>query len=195
MIRKFLPVLLVLLVAAQVEARYCNSSSCAMCNRLFGPMPGFEPRRLTVIDSTPHEVVAVMIKALNLTRTDLLYDLGCGDGRALIEAVRQSGCRASGVEIDSRVAAIAQDNVRRSGLGHRIVVTNSDATRYNDGAFSCTALFVYLNPPLIAKLLPKLPASTRIVSYMHPLPGIPTRIILAPNGAPIYCSIVNSWEW
>ena len=188
-----LPLVFVLILAAHAEARYCNNPSCAMCNRLFGPMSGFEPRPLKAIDSTPHEIVKVMVEALNLTSSDLMYDLGCGDGRALIEAVRQSNCRASGVEIDPQVAAIAKDNVRRSGLGHRIRVTNADATRYNE--FNCTALFIYMTPPLIVKLLPKLKPSTRIVSYMHPLPGIPCRIIRAPNGAPIYVSIVDSWKW
>ena len=207
MMRRALPVLLVLFMAAEVEGQlfrrfrprrpirthHCGWALCDMCNRMFGFLPGDEPRPLGAIDSTPHDAVAVMIRALNLTRKDLMYDLGCGDARALIEAVRASGCRASGVEIDPRVAAIAQQNVRRSGFGSRIRVTNADANRYNQ--YGCTALFVYLHPPMIAEILPKLKPGTRIVSYMHPLPGIQTKIIRASNGAPIYCSIVNSWEW
>ncbi len=199
--RKTIPVLLVLLLVSQVEARYCNNRNCRMCNRLFGPMPGFEPAIGPQIDSTPHEVVKVMVAALKLKPKDLMYDLGCGDGRALIEAVRQSGCRASGVEILPRVAAIAKDNVRRSGFENRIVVTNANALRYNDLA-ACTAIFMYLNPPLIQAILPRLNPTTRVVSYMHPLPGVPCKIIRAPNGAPIYVSIqpgdpvqTNSWKW
>ena len=155
MLRKALPVLLVLLMASQTYARYCDNPNCRMCNRLFGPLPGFAPAPEPQIDSTPHEVVKIMVAALKLTSKDLMYDLGCGDGRALIEAVRQSGCRASGVEIDPRAAAIAKDNVKRAGFAHRIVVTNSDFTRYND-LTRATAVFMYLNPPLIDKILPRL---------------------------------------
>ena len=201
--RKALPVLLVLLVVSQAEAQifrrftrraarpirthHCGWSGCDMCNRMFGFLPGVEPRPLKAIDSTPHEVVEVMIKALNLKRKDRMFDMGCGDGRALIEAVRQSGCRAAGVEIDPRVAAIAKENVRRSGFAHRIRVTNADALRYNK--LTCTAVFMYLKPRMIKALLWRIPEQTRVVSYMHPLPGVPCKIIRAPNGAPIYVSI------
>lgn len=191
MVIRTLSVVLVFLLIANVEARYCNSPYCKMCNRLFGPMPSFEPISLPQIDSTPHDVVRIMIKALHLTPKDLMYDLGCGDGRALIEAVRQSGCRASGVEINPRIATIAKDNVRRSGVGDRIRVTNANLTKYNDLSH-CTAIFIYLHPPLIKTIIPKLNATTRCVSYMHPIPGRPSKIIKAPNGAPIYVSIPPS---
>lgn len=188
MVIRTLSVMFLLLLVASVEARYCNSSNCKMCNRLFGVMPGFEPIPLPQIDSTPHDVVRIMIKALNLTSKDLLYDLGCGDGRALIEAVKQSGCRASGVELDARIAGIAKENVRRSGVSNRITVTNANLTKYNDLSH-CTAIFIYLNPPLIKTIIPKLNKMTRCVSYMHPIPGRSSKIIIAPNGAPIYISI------
>ena len=185
MCKSLLVLVLLLTCVAHVEARYCSSPNCAMCNRLFGYLPGSAPQRLTAIDSTPHDVVKVMIAALNLTSKDLLYDLGCGDGRALIEAVRQSGCRAVGIEIDARVAATARANVRKSGVGDRIRITTGDVQRYN--LSQATAVFLYLNPPLIMNILPKI-KTNRIVSYQHSLPGIPCRLIKAPNGAPIYCS-------
>ncbi len=188
MVMRTLSIIFLFLLIADVEARYCNSPYCKMCNRLFGPMPGFEPIPLPQIDSTPHDVVRIMIKALQLTSQDLMYDLGCGDGRTLIEAVRQSGCRASGIEIDPRIAAIARDSVRRSGVGNRIKVTNADFTKYTDLS-NCTAIFIYLNPPLIKMIIPKLNKTARCVSYMHPIPGRPYKIIIAPNGAPIYISI------
>ncbi len=188
MIIRTLSLILVFLLIANVDARYCNSPNCKMCNRLFGPMPGFESVPLPQIDSTPHDVVRIMIKALRLTPKDLMYDLGCGDGRALIEAVKQSGCRASGVEIDPRVAAIAKDNIRRSGVGNRIQITNANFTKYNDLS-NCTAIFIYLNPPLIKTIIPKLNKKTRCVSYMHPIPGRQSKIIIAPNGGLIYVSI------
>ena len=208
--RKALPLLLVLLLVSQVEAQifrrysrpirshHCGWAGCDMCNRMFGFLPGRTPRPLPQIDSTPHEVVKIMVAALKLTQKDRFFDLGCGDGRALLEAVRQSGCRAAGVEIDARVAAVAKDNVSRSGFAHRIRVTHADATRYND-LTPCTAIFFYLHPATIAKILPRLTLQTRCVSYMHPLPGVPCTIIRAPNGAPIYVSIqpgeTNSWKW
>jgi len=188
MVIRTLSIILMLMFIANVEARWCDSPYCKMCNRLFGPMPGFKPIPLPQIDSTPHNVVRIMIKALNLTSEDLIYDLGCGDGRALVEAVRQSGCRAVGVEINPQIAAIAKNNVRRSGVGHHIRITNADATQYKNLS-QCTAIFIYLNPPLIKTMIPKLYPTTRCVSYMHPIPGRSSKVIIAPNGAPIYVSI------
>ncbi len=186
--------LALLLVATAAEARYCNSPSCAMCARIFGPMPGFEPRPLTAIDSTPHSVVAVMVAVLNLSPEDILYDLGCGDARVLIEAVRTTGCRAVGIELDPAVAAIARANVAQSGVGARIRIVEGDATEYKYPLSHATAVFLYLYSPLIAELLPKIKTS-RIVSYQHPLPGRSTTVIKTPDGL-IYLSLESTFgQW
>lgn len=118
------------------------------------------------LQATPYEVVAVMLDQLDLGANDVLYDLGCGDGRILIAAVERFGCRAVGIEIDPRVARIARENVRRAGCG-RIRIVTGDANRYC--LDEADAVTIYLFPETMTKLCPKI--ETTIVSYQHKIPG------------------------
>lgn len=204
MIRKscLAAVLLAVLMAQQAEARYCSSPICRMCNELFGPLPGY---RLTsdfrsvrirqvikppAILSTPIEAVDVMLAALKLTPDDLLYDIGCGDGRILIRAVQRYGCTALGIEIDPAKAAVASKNVRKSSAAGRIRITVGDARKFD--LDKATAVTMYLFPDLMAEIIPKL-ATTRIVSYQHRLPGKSCKKINGPNGSYIYLAVPSSW--
>ena len=192
------------------DARYCNNPHCAMCNRLFGPMtrysdtafpvkgkgaaaaradnkppPLIELRSIELrsIDSTPHEVVGRMLDQLHLGPEDTLYDLGCGDGRILIAAVKRFGCKAVGIEIDPSVAAIARRNVATSGVG-RILVVTGDVRRYllNEA----DAVTMYLFTPLMEELVPKIRPSVTIVSNSHQIPGRHNRRVELGGGQVIY---------
>lgn len=192
-------VLIVAFTATAAEARYCYNPRCLMCNRLFGPLPGYDRwgnlvgqapsvdkyrpaplptvsvPRAPAIDSTPHAVVDAMLAELDLQADDILYDLGCGDGRFLIAAVEQYGCRAVGIEIDHSVAELARANVRASSFARgRTRVVTGDATKYF--LDQATAVVVYQLPPLLKKLIPRL-STNRIASYMHPVPGKANREI------------------
>jgi len=69
--------------------------------------------------ATPHDVVAKMLEAAQVTKKDLLYDLGCGDGRVVATAARASGCRGCGFDISPERVAESRDGaqVRRRGSG------------------------------------------------------------------------------
>ena len=181
----------VVATATVAEARYCNSPYCSMCNRLFGVMSPV-PQGIVVaparhatqlkIESTPQVVVDAMLRELNLTPDDVLYDLGCGDGRILIAAVEQYGCKALGIEIDPRVAELAIANVRRAGCG-RITIITGDARKFN--LDKATAATMYLFPDLMAELLPRI-ATDRIVSYSHEMPGRQCRQVVVDGRHTIY---------
>lgn len=188
-----------LLLCSIAEARYCNSPACSMCNRLFGPLPGYQltdnyrsirHATLTQIDSMPAVAVDMMLAALKLTPKDLLYDLGCGDGRILITAVKKYGCRAVGIEIDPQVAAFAKQKVATSGVGARIRITVGDARKYD--LSQATAVTMYLFPDLMRELVPKL-STKRIASYQHKILGIPSKKITAPRGSTIYLAVDSAW--
>src|SRR3970040_652557 len=104
------------------------------------------------IDYTPAVAMDAMLLEMSLAAEDVLYDIGCADGRVLIAAAQRYGCRGVGIEIDSQTAEIARRNVARAGLSGQIRIVTGDALNYRyDGA---TAATVYLYPDLVAKLAP-----------------------------------------
>lgn len=125
------------------------------------------PKAVTSFDPTPHEVVRDMIAALRLTSSDYFVDIGCGDGRVVVEAA-SSGATLVGIEIDEGIAGLARQRVASAGVSATIKV--GDATRFTYG--NATAVSMYLYPDLMAELIPKLKPGTRVVSYAHEIPGL-----------------------
>lgn len=173
-----------------MAGRVCSSPSCGMCNRLHAayeapewlpapvPPPGDPP-----FVCTPQEVVDAMLAAVSPTPSDVLYDLGCGDGRILITAVREYGCQAVGIEVNPETAEIARANVKAAGLEGKIRVVTGDALKFNlDGA---TIVTMYLYVETMEQLTPYIRKATRIVSYSHPIPGrVNTRFTVGDE--PVY---------
>jgi len=112
-------------------------------------------------------MVAVAAPAKN----EVLYDLGCGDGRVLIEAVQEFGCKAVGIEIDPRIAEIARENVEKLELTD-IRIVEGDARTFEMA--KADVVFIYQLPELVAELTDAMLKSTRmVVSFSHPIPGVP----------------------
>ena len=66
---------------------------------------------------TPHDVVVQMLELAGVREDDLLYDLGCGDGRILVTAVKTFGCRAVGFDIDPRRVKQSRQNLKKKPGG------------------------------------------------------------------------------
>jgi 16S rRNA G966 N2-methylase RsmD len=116
---------------------------------------------------SPDSVVDAMLAIAHVTATDLVYDLGSGDGRIPITAARRYGARGVGVEIDTRLVAEANDNAKKAGVTGRVVFLNQDlfATDFS----AATVVTLFLMPKVNQALMPKLKAmrpGTRIVSHM-----------------------------
>lgn len=128
-----------------------------------------------------------MLKVANPTHNDVLWDLGCGDGRVLIEAVKTYGCKAYGIEIDKNVAVYAQKRVREANVNATVYL--GDATKSKiDG----TIVTMYLYPDTMAKIVPRL-RGCKIISYLHSIPGYTNQRIKINNNQYIY--YVNlSWQ-
>jgi len=118
---------------------------------------------------TPPEVVKAMLEVANVTKGDVVYDLGSGDGRIPIAAVRDFGAaRATGIDIDPQRIKEANESLQKSGItGDRVRFLNQDLFETNIS--DATVVTLYLLPSLNLKLLPKLKAElkpgTRIVSH------------------------------
>lgn len=118
---------------------------------------------------TPPEVVAAMLKVAKVGKGDIVYDLGSGDGRIPIAAVKDFGAaRATGIDIDPQRIKEATANLKASGItGDRVRFLNQDLFETNIS--DATVVTLYLLPSLNLKLIPKfmkeLKPGTRIVSH------------------------------
>lgn len=116
---------------------------------------------------TPKEVVEGMLRLAKLGRNDVVYDLGCGDGRIMITAARQFGARAVGIDIDPIRVREAAENIRVAGVGDRTRLIEGDlfATDISEATVVTLYLLSRLNLKLRPKLLKELRPGTRIVSH------------------------------
>jgi predicted RNA methylase len=116
---------------------------------------------------TPQEVVDAMLKLANVTSKDVVYDLGCGDGRIPVTAAKNFGARGVGIDIDPQRIKEANENVKTSGVGDKVKIVNADLFETN--LSEATVVTLYLLPSLNIKLMPKLQKElrngTRIVSH------------------------------
>lgn len=116
---------------------------------------------------TPEPTVEAMLRLANVMAGDIVYDLGCGDGRIVVAAARRKGVRAVGIDIDPRRIAEAEANARRAGLADRTRFVRQDL--FEADLREATVVTLYLLPSLNVRLRPKLLAElapgTRIVSH------------------------------
>lgn len=75
-----------------------------------------EEEESAIFVPTPTDVVEKMLELGNVTQDDLLYDLGCGDGRIVVAAAKKCGCKAVGYDISERKVRQSIENVKRHGL-------------------------------------------------------------------------------
>jgi SAM-dependent methyltransferase len=127
-----------------------------------------EPPALDVIFvATDLEVVRAMLDAAKVGLGDVVYDLGCGDGRIVITAAQRYGARGVGVDLDPERIREARDNATRVGVTDRVTFVQQDLFATDVSAATVVAL--YLSPELNLRLRPKLlrelrPGS-RVVSH------------------------------
>jgi hypothetical protein len=108
---------------------------------------------------TPQEVVDGMLKMAQITPTDVLYDLGSGDGRIPITAAVRYGIRAVGVEIDPIRVREANENARVAGVADKVRFLNQDL--FTTDIREATVVTLYLLPSLNLRLRPKLNQEVR----------------------------------
>jgi 2-polyprenyl-3-methyl-5-hydroxy-6-metoxy-1,4-benzoquinol methylase len=115
---------------------------------------------------TPQEIVEQMLQLANLSPGDVLYDLGCGDGRIVVTASEKYGVRAVGVDINPTRIAEARANARRHGVEKRVQFILGDAKKADFA--EATVIAIYLgtdgNLRLADRLRAHPRAGTRIVS-------------------------------
>jgi SAM-dependent methyltransferase len=123
--------------------------------------------------STPPDVVERMLTLARTSRADVVYDLGCGDGRVVIEAARKFGARGVGIDIDPALIARATANAEAAGVSSLVQFRVQDAMTVDVSEASVVTLYLLaasnakLRPILTARLKP----GSRIVAHNYPLGG------------------------
>ena len=116
---------------------------------------------------TPQNVVEAMLELARVTPSDVVYDLGSGDGRIPITAAKKYGARGVGIEIDRFYLRDAYDNVAKAGVGDRVRFLNEDL--FEADIHEATVVTLFLLPRLNLQLIPRfrreLKPGTRIVSH------------------------------
>jgi SAM-dependent methyltransferase len=116
---------------------------------------------------TPQPVVDAMLKLANVQPDEMVYDLGCGDGRAVITAARDFKARGIGVDIDPQRIEESKANAGNAGVTDRVQFKQEDLFKMNFA--DADVVFLYLLPALNVRLRPRildeLKPGTRIVSH------------------------------
>jgi cyclopropane fatty-acyl-phospholipid synthase-like methyltransferase len=120
---------------------------------------------------TPKDIVRRMLRLANVRRGETVFDLGAGDGRILIEAVRGFGAQAVGVEVDpERLLRLRE---RLTATGTEAEVIQGDLMEVNVSSADVVAIYLSssVNAKLASKLKDELKAGARVVSLDYTLPG------------------------
>ena len=137
---------------------------------------------------TPHEVVDDMLRLANVGKSDILYDLGSGDGRIAIAAAKKFGIRAVGIDIDPERIREANENARRAGVTQLVEFRQEDL--FKADFREATVITLYLLPDLNVKLRPRLldelKPGTRIVSHQFDMGTWKPEKRLESNGRVVY---------
>jgi SAM-dependent methyltransferase len=116
---------------------------------------------------TPQDVVDRMLLLAGVTKADVVYDLGCGDGRIPITAARKYGARGYGVDIDPQRIAEANANAKAAGVAHLVTFALQDAmkTDVSGASVVTTYLLTASNLKLRPMLTKQLKPGSRIVTH------------------------------
>jgi cyclopropane fatty-acyl-phospholipid synthase-like methyltransferase len=139
---------------------------------------------------TREPVVNAMMDLANVTKDDVVYDLGCGDGALVIGAAKR-GARVVGVDIDPQRIKEATENVRKAGVQERVTLIRGDIFDPAIKIGEASVVTLYLLPSLNEKLMPRLKSElkkgSRVVSHAFSMgdswPAVQTREV---DGTTVY---------
>jgi len=122
---------------------------------------------------TPQPVVDRMLELAGLSSKDVLYDIGCGDGRIVITAARRYGTRSVGIDIDPAMIERSERNALAAGVEGQVKFIAMDATKADISEATVVSLYLLpesnalMRPILEAQLRPK----SRVVCHNYAIPG------------------------
>jgi SAM-dependent methyltransferase len=116
---------------------------------------------------TPEKVITEMLKMAEVDKDDVVYDLGCGDGRIVIQAAKELGCRGVGIDINPQRIKDSRENAVKAGVEKKVEFILMDLFEADIGESTVVTLYLLssVNLRLRPKLLRELKPGTRVVSH------------------------------
>lgn len=122
---------------------------------------------------TPYDVIDKMLEMASIHKGDLVYDLGCGDGRIVVAAAKRYGCRGVGYDVNPERIKESLENVRKSRVGRLVKIEQEDI--FTLDLRPANVILLYLLPDMNRKLVPqleKLRPGSRIVTHDYDIEGV-----------------------
>lgn len=122
---------------------------------------------------TPNDVVAKMLETAGVKKGDVVYDLGCGDGRIVVTAAKRFGCKGVGFEIHPGRFQLAKENVKKNGVEELVEIRKQDI--FTADLSKASVITLYLLPELNVRLIPqleKMAPGSRIISHEYDMEGV-----------------------
>jgi len=145
---------------------------------------------------TPQQLVDVMLDMAKVTRDDIVYDLGCGDGRLVITAAKKFGATGVGIDIDPQRISESRQNARRAGVEGKVRFLEQDLfeSDFHDATVVTLYLLSELNLRLRPHIFAQLKPGTRVVSHAFKMgdwePDAHKTIEINGNSYDAYCWVV-----
>jgi SAM-dependent methyltransferase len=120
---------------------------------------------------TPEPIVRTMLEVADVNERDVVYDLGCGDGRIVVRAAERFGARGVGVDIDPRRIQECKTSALRAGVSDRVRFLEQSLFTVDVAEATVVALYLlpWMNAQLRPKLLAELRPGARVVAHMFPI--------------------------
>jgi protein-L-isoaspartate O-methyltransferase len=146
---------------------------------------------------TPQSVVEGMLNMADVKKTDVVYDLGSGDGRIVITAAKKYGARGVGIEIDAKLVKQAEQNAAAAGVADRVRFVNQNL--FTADLSKATVVTLYLlqsiNERLRPKLVRELKPGARVVSHVFNMgPEWPPEKTMEIEGSRIFLWTIPARE-
>jgi SAM-dependent methyltransferase len=142
---------------------------------------------------TRHFVAEAMLQLAGVTRDDVVYDLGSGDGRIVIIAAQKYGARGVGVEIDPKLVELARQNARDGEVADRVTFIQGDL--FTADISPATVVTLYLSGSINKRLEPKLKAElrpgSRIVSHQFRIGDWPPEKAIRPDFSDVFLWVIR----
>ncbi len=173
----------------------CNSQTLTNAQTPQVETPTQSPERQpdVVYVPTPQVVVDEMLELAKVTKDDVIYDLGSGDGRIPITAAQKYGARGVGIDINPERIREANENAQKAGVTDRVTFLQQDL--FQSDFSEATVVTLYLLPELNVKLRPQLfqqlKPGTRVVSHDFDMgEWKPDRVVQTQEGSTIYYWVI-----
>ncbi|MDB5901693.1 MAG: putative methylase [Betaproteobacteria bacterium] len=179
----------------------CTRLCCFLIASCLGA-PAFAQERYSPFVPTDESDVVRMLRLAGVREGDVVFDLGSGDGRIVLEAVRMNaGARARGIEMDEKLVAESTARAKASGLADRVQFVHQNA--FDADLKDATVITMWLWPEVMRMLRPKIleeaRPGTRVVTRMWDLGTWPPDETLR-DGNTLYkwtvpAKVAGSWDW